>query len=397
VDQYKDVVVGLVSPLKTESVPLAQGLGRVLARDCEAVLAVPSFDNSAMDGYAVRTEDVRGGQARLRLIGTLLAGPAEEVILEPGTAMKIMTGAVIPVGAVTVVPVEDIVVSGVLEESPQDWVHIAGPVPEQHIRRRGEDTLPGAVVISAGTRLDSADLGAAAAVGHSTIVVRSIPRVGLLTTGDETVEPGSMPSLGQIPDSNTAYLVAALTRLGAQVTARHVPDCEEDIRLALDDFADTQDLIITVGGISAGDRDLVRDLLQDTGILAKVAMQPGKPQGCGTWRNTPLLALPGNPVSVAASTSAFVRPVLEAMTQVNPSSPWHARVAQTWVSPGGREQYMPVVVECVNGCLEVRPATQAGSGSHLITSLAKADAFALIPADVTHVESGEVVRLMALP
>ncbi|MCL2849652.1 MAG: molybdopterin molybdotransferase MoeA, partial [Micrococcales bacterium] len=294
-DEYRARVVALAAPTGLRTRPLRRCAGRVLGAPVHALVDVPGFDNSAMDGFAVHT---LAAPARLPVVGVVAAGAAPGR-LEPGCATRIMTGAPLPHGAEAVVAFEDAQVDG-------DHV-ILGPVSAgQHVRARGEDTTAGAVVLPAGRTLRAADLAAAAAVGHAELVVHARPKVALVTTGDETQTPGSPLAPGQVYDSNSTYLAAALRRAGARVVARrHCPDQAGQLATLFDDLAARADLLLVAGGISAGDFDVVRDVLAQH--VVHVRVKPGKPQAAGTWQGTPVIALPGNPVSVAASFAGFVR------------------------------------------------------------------------------------------
>ncbi len=398
---YRRRVANLATPTHLRRHPLDRCGGRVLAEPVYALVDVPGFDNSAMDGYAVRHDDAPG---RLRVVGTVPAGAAPTAPLAPGHAARIMTGAPVPSGADAVVPVEEVQVDG-------DHVLITSAVvPGQHVRRRGEDVTTGAPVLPAGRTLRAADLAAAAATGHAELAVRRRPRVAVVTTGDETQAPGRPLAPGQIYDSNGTYLTAALRRAGAKVVARrHCPDSTEALTALFDELAAQADLLLVAGGISAGDYDVVRDVLLEhvapaagQQAVVHVTMRPGKPQASGTWRGgaagggPAVLALPGNPVSVAASFAAFVRPWLDQALGRTPAPVRTAQVVQGWASPPGLTHLVPVVVSDDGGTRTVRPSTGRGSASHLAASLARADAWALVPEAVVDVTVGTVVELLDL-
>ncbi len=384
---YRNRVVDLARPTHLRWLPIERCGGRVLAEPVRARVDVPGFHSSAMDGYAVHHDDDLPG--RLRVVGTVPAGAAPTGPLARGSAAKIMTGAPVPPGADAVVPVEDVQVDG-------DQVIVTEPVVAgRHVRRRGEDVEVGALVLPAGRTLRPADLSAAAATGHAELAVRRRPRVAVIVTGDETQTPGQPLAPGQIYDSNGTYLVAALRRAGAKVVARrHCPDRTDTLTDLFDALSARADLLLVAGGISAGDYDVVRDVLIEH--VAHVAMRPGKPQASGTWRGTAVLALPGNPVSVAASFAAFVRPWLDQALGRTPAPVRTARVAQGWTSPAGLTHLVPVVVGDDGGVRTVRPTTDRGSASHLVASLARADAWAVVPEDVVDVTVGMVVELLDL-
>lgn len=393
---YRKRVIDLAVPTHLLRRPLEQCAGRVLAEPVYALVDVPGFHNAAMDGYAVRHDDPLPG--RLRVVGTVPAGAAPTGPLERGSATRIMTGAPVPRGADAVVPVEDV-------EVDADHVVIPGPVTlGQHVRRQGEDVEVGTLVLPAGRTLRAADLAAAAATGHADLVVRRRPRVAVVVTGDETQAPGRPLAPGQIYDSNGTYLTAALRRAGAKVVARrHCPDRTDELTDLFDELAAQADLLLVAGGISAGDYDVVRDVLVKHAAPAAgqpavvhVAIRPGKPQAAGIWRDAAVLALPGNPVSVAASFAAFVRPWLDQALDRTPAPVRSARVVQGWASPPGLTHLVPVIVSDDAGTRTVRPASDRTSASHLAASLARADAWAVVPEDVVDVAVGTTVPLLDL-
>ena len=416
VEDYLGLVLAAVGSARMpdETVQLADALGRVLAADQPARLPVPSLTNSAMDGHAIRHADLPGP---LPVVADIPAG-AVPAPLPPGCAARIMTGAPIPDGADTVVPLEDTFDPSIGPEDldrdvsdpagraadaptapvPGGTVAFAAPVrPGQHVRFAGEDVQVGQLVLTKGTRLSARHLAAAAATGTAVLPVARRPRVQVIVTGDEIAPLGKDARPGQLPDANGPYLCGALTRAGAQVAGLdYCPDQDEALARALDQT--DADLVVVSGGTSAGDHDVARDVLGAAGgRFVRVAMQPGKPQGCARWGELPVIALPGNPVSVAVSFAAFVRPALELLLGQAPDAPQTAVAGCAWVSPRGRQQYLPVAVSDDAGRRVIRPATAGGSGSHLIASLALADALAVIPAETTTVAEGDVFVLLDLP
>lgn len=387
-DEHLELVLALVEPIPSESVSLAQALGRAAAIDHYALTATPPFDNSAMDGYAVHAEDLataaRERPVTLPVDQEALAGHPATRSLAPATVARIMTGALIPDGADAVVPQE------LVDRDGDHAVFRSAPTVGAHIRRTGEDARVGDVVITAGTVLTSRHLAAAAASGLASLEVRRRPRVGYLVTGDELRAPGEDLGPGQIHDSNGTYLAAALTALGAEpVALPRVGDEPEDVLAALA-AADHVDLVVTTGGASVGDKDPVKAALSERGVdFTKVAMQPGKPQGVGRVDGVPVLCLPGNPVAVAVSTELFVGAAVRRMLGLTEPAWQPKRAGAAWRCPAGREQVMPVVCEGD----AVRPATDGGSGSHLVARLAQAEALALVPADADEVPEGDVVMV----
>jgi len=391
-DEHIALAVALVKLGATEPVAVRDALGRVTAAAHVAVHASPAFDNSAMDGYAVHAADLAGASAThavsLTIVGESRAGAGVAAAVSMGTTVRIMTGAPMPTGADSVVPQEAV------ERDGDHVAFVATPLVGAHIRRRGEDLLPGDTVLLGGMKLGPRHLAAAAAAGLAELQVVALPRVGYLVTGDELVEPGAELGAGQIHDSNGVYLEAAISRLGAvPVHLGRVGDQPHAVRAAI--AAAEVDLVVTTGGASVGDHDPVKAALSGSGVdFTQVAMQPGKPQGIGSIDGTPVLCLPGNPVAVAVSVELVVGAAVRAMLG-SPEPAWHEALAATaWGSPGGREQIMPVVLDDgVGGALRVWPATAGGSGSHLAGRLATADALARISADVVGVNPGDTVLI----
>lgn len=402
VDQHRDAVLGLVAPTAAHTVALEDGAGLVLAEDVTAPEALPRFDNSAMDGYAVRAGDVTGATpdapVRLRVVGDLAAGSDAEPVVGPGSAARIMTGAPVPPGADAIVPVE-VTDAGIIE------VEVREPSPAgRHVRRVGEDVGAGEAVLRAGTELTPYRLAAVASVGRAEVVVHRRPVVVVLATGSELVTPGVAPRRGQIPDSNSYLLAAAATAAGARVHRLGVvPDDPDLLAEALGAQYPAADLVVTSGGVSVGAYDVVKEVLAPLPGMSfvSVAMQPGKPQGYGLLPDgTPVVSLPGNPVSAFVSFEAFVRPAilrLRGLAGADLGRPrLTARVTQGWSSPAGREQHIPVTLSGDDGEVRVRPAGARGSGSHLVASLAAADGLALVPAGVEQVHEGDTVTVVRI-
>jgi len=385
IDSHVAAVVALVHRGVTESVPVGEALGRVTASKHVAVHASPPFDNSAMDGFALRSADLDaadpGNPVTLVVRGESRAGSAPLATVEPGVATRIMTGAPIPHGADSVVAQE------LVRIADDGATFTSATPPGSHIRRRGEDLEPGDLVLDAGVRLGPRHVAAAAAGGLAVLEVVARPRVGFLVTGDELVAAGEELRPGAIHDSNGLYLAAALVELGAEpVNLGRLGD-DADAVLAAIRGADVE-LVVTTGGASVGDHDPVKAALAPLGVdFTRVAMQPGKPQGLGTVDDVPVLCLPGNPVAVAVSVELFVGAAVRAMAGVD-EPPWSDAIAgASWGSPADREQVIPVVLDGST----VRPATASGSGSHLVGRLAAADALARVAAEVTEVAAGDTV------
>ncbi|MCC2593710.1 molybdopterin molybdotransferase MoeA [Tessaracoccus sp. OS52] len=393
VEEHLDAVLALAKPLPAVRVPVGADPDAVLAEAVIARLPVPPFDNSAMDGFAVRADDVAAAPCVVDVAGDIPAGTAASTPLAPGQAMRIMTGAPMPAGADAVVPVED------TDQPPGDSplprrVEVrTAPVPGRHIRRRGEDVGVGDVVLSEGARATSAAAAAAASVGLGEWLVTTRPRVLVVATGSELVAPGEPLGPGQIPDSNSLLLAGLVRQFGGRVAdVVRVGDATEDFLQAL--AGADADLIVTTGGVSAGAFEVVRQATAGDVEFVKVAMQPGKPQGVGHWEvrgaKVPLLALPGNPVSVFVSAWLFVRPLIARLAGRPVGLPTRrANVVEGWTTPPNRRQYVPVTTT-PDG---IRPAHRLGSGSHAVASLHLADALAVVPEDVGQIRPGDVLEV----
>jgi molybdenum cofactor synthesis domain-containing protein len=396
VEEHRDRILSEVSPLSPVILPIAQALGRTLADDVLALVDVPGFDNSAMDGYAVRFEDVRdateAAPVTLRVVADLPAGSPDNPRISAGETARIMTGAPVPDDADCIVPIED------TDQDTEVVTIVRAPVAAAHVRRQGADVHAGDPVLPAGRRLGPRDLAAAAATGVRELLVHPAPRVGVLSTGSELRSAGDPLERGQLHDSNSLLLAALVEQCGGTaVQLGSVPDDNDALRALLEQHAPGLDAFVTSGGVSVGAYDVVKAVLAPLGIwFGPVRMQPGKPQGFGRWpaSNTLLFALPGNPVSVFVSFEAFVRPALlrmQGQTAVLRER-IRATVVDGWRSPAEREQFMPSIVERhPDGTVTVRPASERGSGSYLVASLAGANALAIVPAEVTDVREGDLV------
>ena len=403
VEEHLARCLDAVGPLPAEHVPLLAARGRTLAADVASALALPGFDNSAMDGFAVRACDIAAATAdapvALPVAGEVAAGSGRPAPLPPGSAMRIMTGAPLPEGADAIVPVEW---TGGWAEGRTVSVRRKAD-SGAYVRRAGEDVTLDEVVLRAGTVLTSRHVALLAAVGRAHLPVHRVPRVAVLSSGSELVPPGRPLGFGQVHDSNGYGLAAAADALGA--LARYlgiVPDDAGAVRDALEHAAAGADLVLTSGGVSAGVYDTVKEVLATLGTVRfeRVAMQPGMPQGFGTFDGVPVVTLPGNPVSSMVSFEVFVRPVLRRLEGV-PDPAARSVVAAVagvgWRSSAGRRQYARAVLE---------PSRRAGSppvvrpvgaqGSHLVADLAAAACLAVVPEDVTEVRAGDEVRCLPL-
>jgi molybdopterin molybdotransferase len=401
VDEHLAEVLALVSPLPPLDLQLLDAHGRTLLEDVVAPYDLPGFDNSAMDGYAVRLTDVtaaaEGSPVTMPVTGDIAAGSRSSYALGPGFTARIMTGAPMPRHADAVVPVE-------WTDGGIARVQIRrAPSLGEHIRRAGSDLRAGEVVLKRDTVLGPTQIGLLAAIGRDRVLIQPQPRVVVLSTGDELVEPGQPIGMGQVADANSYMLACAAREAGAVVyRAGIVGDDARKLMNVLEDQLIRADLVITTGGVSKGAYDVVKEVLSRLGtvVFDEVAMQPGKPQGFGTIgpENTPIVTLPGNPVSSYVSFEVFVRPALRRLggrpeaEQFRPLVSARSTAAMT--SAAGRRQFVRVRADRRAEGWASTPV--GGHGSHLIGSLAHANAFAVIPEHVVEVPSGGMVDVMLL-
>ncbi|MET9963237.1 gephyrin-like molybdotransferase Glp [Streptomyces sp. NPDC006326] len=430
VDEHLADVLAAVRPLEPIELQLLDAQGCVLVEDVTVPVALPPFDNSSMDGYAVRTADVQGASeefpAVLTVIGDVAAGSGELPAVGPGQAARIMTGAPLPPGAEAVVPVEW--TDGGAGAGAATGMTPASAAPEgaggevrvhraaearAHVRARGSDVQAGDLALAAGTVLGPPQIALLAAIGRGTVRVRPRPRVVVLSTGSELVQPGEALAPGTIYDSNSFALAAAARDAGAiAYRVGAVADNADTLRATIEDQLIRADLLVTTGGVSVGAYDVVKEALSSVGAdpeagvdagrmeFRKLAMQPGKPQGFGTIGpdHTPLLALPGNPVSSYVSFELFVRPAIRALMGLpasevsRPSVRAVLKADQPLRSPAGRRQFLRGAYDGESGT--VSPV--GGSGSHLIAALAHADSLMVVPEDVTSVQPGDELEVVLL-
>jgi molybdopterin molybdotransferase len=379
--------------LGAERVLLAPAVGRVAAEDVVSTRAVPAAANSAMDGYAVRGDDVRSAPARLRLIGSAPAGTLLEGSVAPGTAAKIFTGSVVPEGADTVVRVED-------TEERDGTVIVQVPVkPGANVRSAGEDIEIGAVVVRAGALLGPADVGVLASVGRATVAVHRRPRVAILSTGAELVEVDEEPGPGQVVNSNAYALAAAVAEAGGEPTVLPiVRDRFEDIRDRFSEAA-AADVVLSTGGVSVGEFDFVKEALDALGVerrFWKVAQKPGKPLTFGTRGTHLFFGLPGNPVSALVCFAVYVRPALRRLAG-------HRRlhlpvVEATLESPVKKAsrltEFVRVWLAEVEGGWVARPARSQSSG--VLTSMGGGAGLLVGPATVDMLDAGACYQVLIL-
>ncbi|AYY14870.1 molybdopterin molybdenumtransferase MoeA [Actinobacteria bacterium YIM 96077] len=398
-DHLSDVLE-TIQPLPVLDVHLLDSQGCILTEDVAAPWPLPQFDNSAMDGYAVCAEDVAEASeenpVELPVVADIAAGDLDVSAIGPNLSARIMTGAPIPARADAIVPVEH-------TDGGTARVRVTSP-PKlgAHIRRAGEDVKEGEVVLSAGTSLGATQIGLLAAVGRDRVVVRPKPRIVVISTGSELVEPGQPVGLGQIIDSNSFTLTAAAREAGAiAYRIPPVPDDSEQLMSVIEDQLVRADLVITTGGVSKGAYDVVKEVLSDLGSVRfdEVAMQPGKPQGFGTIgeESTPIFTLPGNPVSSFVSFEVFVRPAIRKMfgaTRLHRSSV-KAVLQQSMRSPEGRRQFARAQLQpSSDGSYLVTPLSS--QQSHRLADLAYANALVVVPEHLTEVAAGQVVDAVRL-
>lgn len=391
VDEHSQVVAALLTTTPVIRLPLVECAGLALAEPVTASLPLPPFDNSSMDGYAVRSVDVADATAdkpvQLPVSEDIPAGRTDSPSLQPGTAHRIMTGAPMPPGADAVVPVE-------LTDAGLHQVRIfAARSAGQSVRPTGDDVATGDEVLAAGTVLGPAQLGVAAAVGQAELPVHRRARVLVLATGSELVKPGTPLQHGQIYESNSTMLAAAVREAGGEAQLMHfVPDDVAELEDALAARLDGIDLLVTSGGVSAGAYEVVKDAMTGHGVeFGKVAMQPGGPQGAGRYRGVPVATLPGNPVSSSVSFELFVRPALRAAMGLPAQRPRIiARLTEALESPADLRQFRRGALDTTSGTV----APVGGPGSHLLGALARSDCLIDIPEAVTHLAAGEEVEVL---
>ncbi len=399
VEDYLERVLARIEPMPPFEHPLMDAIGLPVGEDVLAPLSLPVFDNSGMDGYAVAFKDVADATPErplhLPVVGEIAAGQTQIFTLTPGTAVRIMTGAPVPEGCTAVVPFEW------TEESGREVLVRRAPEEGQHIRYAGEEVKQGDLLMSRGEVIGTRHVGLLAALGLHRVPTAPRPRVVVMSTGSELVEPGRPLGRDSIYDSNSYLLAAAVRAHGAiAYRVKATSDDPATFSEALSDQLGSADLVVTSGGVSKGTHDVVKEVLSELGTVEflEVAMQPGKPQGFGVVGEdgTPIFTLPGNPVSAYVSFEMFVVPALHKLTG-------RATVGRRLVtgtvttavrSMRGKQQLVRAEVALGAGGVQVTPV--GGAGSHLIAGLAKADALIVLAEGVTHVEQGDEVPVLLL-
>jgi molybdopterin molybdotransferase len=402
VEEALDKVLGYFSVLNAEEKPILECLGQVLDEDVYSTIDVPPRDNSAMDGYAVRAEDVAGATAAspvyLNVIGEVKAGdlPKEEV--STNTALRIMTGAPLPDGADSVVQFEH------TDETPHHkhppfMIGVLNPVTKgKNVRHAGEDIATGQLVLNKGVVLRPSEIGVLASLGRETIRVIRRPVIAILATGDELIELGEPLPAGKIYNSNSFSAAAQVLRYGGiprvlGIARDRVKDIEDKIREAL-----SADMLITSGGVSMGNYDLVKDVLAQQGEVSfsTVRMKPGKPLAFGIIKGVPHLGLPGNPVSSMITFEVFARPaILKMMGKINLAKPTIEATLEGYIkNTDGRRVFARAIVSREDDRYVARTTGPQGSG--ILTSMSRANGLVIVPEDVASVEQGETVKVLML-
>ena len=410
VEQALEKILSYVDVLEEEQRPILDSMGQVLAEDIYSTIDIPPLDNSAMDGYAVRAEDTRGASRQsprfLRVIDTVMAGSISGYEVEPGTAIRIMTGAPLPDGANSVVRFEDTDESSRAESSAEIGI-LREAESGLNIRRAGEDILKGAKVLRRGVVIRPSEVGVLASLGRSMVKVIRRPRIAILATGDELVSIGKPLPVGKIYNSNSYGLAAQVERYGGIPKVLGIARDSEDSLVASLRRGLDADMLITSGGVSVGDYDVVRDVLAKQGEITfwTVRMKPGKPLAfgtirgvgkAGTVRNIPHLGLPGNPVSSMVTFELFVRPaILKMMGRKDLTKPTvEAVIEDTVVNSDSRRIFARAVLEKRGGQYFARLTGPQGSG--ILTSMTLANGLVIIPEDKEGVVAGDKVQVIML-
>ncbi len=392
---YEDAlaqILGQTQTLAPVQTPLAEALGLILAEDLRTFHDLPPFDNSSMDGFAVHAADIADAGTVLPVQGDIAAGALSIPTLMPNMALRIMTGAPLPEGADTVVPVED------TEARANGTAFLEAVETGRHIRRRGEEVRSGIVVVPKQSRLRPAEIGMAATVGRAQVLAHPKPRVAVLSTGDELVEPGTPLQRGQIYNSNAYALAAQVAESGGVVTRRlHARDTPDALRAAFDQCA-RADVLITSGGVSVGDFDYVKAVFAERGTVDfwRVAIRPGKPLAFGQWGSTLFFGLPGNPVSSMVTFELFVRPTLRKLAGHSALARPEVtvRLAEEVFHTPGRRSYQRAIVSRESSGYLAR--TTGAQGSGMLRSMVLANALLVLPSDTAVFPAGTELSALLL-
>jgi len=392
---YEDAlaqILGQTQTLAPVQTPLAEALGLILAEDLRTFHDLPPFDNSSMDGFAVHAADIADAGTVLPVQGDIAAGALSIPTLMPNMALRIMTGAPLPEGADTVVPVED------TEARANGTAFLEAVETGRHIRRRGEEVRSGMVVVPKQSRLRPAEIGMAATVGRAQILATPKPRVAIVSTGDELVEPGTEIQRGQIYNSNAYALAAQVEEAGGVVIHRlHARDTPDALRAAFDQCAGA-DVLITSGGVSVGDFDYVKAVFAERGTVDfwRVAIRPGKPLAFGQWGSTLFFGLPGNPVSSMVTFELFVRPTLRKLAGHSALARPEVtvRLAEEVFHTPGRRSYQRAIVSRESSGYLAR--TTGAQGSGMLRSMVLANALLVLPSDTAVFPAGTELSALLL-
>lgn len=395
VEETQRRIMDAIKPLPPVGLGLLEAWGCVLAEDVTAPYDIPTFASSAMDGYALRAADLAGATpaapVTLTRVGEAPIGHPPAVGVGPGEAIWIATGAPVPEGADCIAPIEECIEEATTVQVVKEFGR------GTYVRPVGQDLRRGDVVVAAGRRLGGPELGVLSSAGYARVLVRPRVRVAVLSTGDELIEPGASAAYGQICDANSFTLWGALAEAGAQpMRLGIVSDDEAKLRAAITAGLAQADVFITSGGVSVGQRDVVKRILEGLGSIEryKVAMQPGAPQAFGIVEGKPFFGLPGNPVSVFVSFELFIRPALLAMMgHTCCTRPELTAVLEEDVAgPAEKNRYSRVLVTGSAGAWRARPTGSAAS--HLLATVSRANGLAVIPAGKAVAKAGEEVNVI---